>query len=66
MVAGIAGQLGPVPLAVHGVFMSTSSIFYLTANAIALATSTIAGNHLGDVSWCRNFAHNGELLRPVF
>ena len=49
MVAGIAGQLGPVPLAVHGIFMSTAGLFYLTANAIALATSTIAGNHLGDV-----------------
>ena len=49
MVAGIAGRLGPVPLAVHGIFMSTAALFYLTANAIALATSTIAGNHLGDV-----------------
>ena len=49
MVAGIAGRLGPLPLAVHGIFMSTAGLFYLTANAIALATSTIAGNHLGDV-----------------
>jgi Na+-driven multidrug efflux pump len=49
MVAGIAGRLGALPLAVHGIFMSTAGLFYLTANAIALATSTIAGNHLGDV-----------------
>eukprot|EP01035_Chromulina_nebulosa_P023397 gene23397-30322_t len=48
MVAGIAGRLGALPLAVHGIFMSTAGLFYLTANAIALATSTIAGNHLGD------------------
>lgn len=49
MVAGIAGQLGSVPLAVHGVFMNTSALFYLTAYAISLATSTIAGNYLGEV-----------------
>jgi MATE family multidrug resistance protein len=29
LAAGIAAQLGPVPLAVHGVYMSTANIFYM-------------------------------------
>lgn len=47
-ITGIAGQLGTVPLAVHGVFMSTAGLFYMAPNAFASATSTLAGNFLGD------------------
>lgn len=46
--ASIAAQLGPVPLAVHGIFCSTSSMFYLIPQATALATATLVGNALGE------------------
>ena len=45
--AGIAGQLGPVALAAHGVFMMTATLFYLAPLAIADSTSTLTGNFLG-------------------
>jgi MATE family multidrug resistance protein len=45
--ASIAAQLGPVPLAVHGIFCSTASMFYLIPQAVALATATLVGNALG-------------------
>jgi multidrug resistance protein, MATE family len=48
LVASIAGQLDPVRLATHGVFMSTCGLFYMAPQAIAGATATIAGNYLGE------------------
>jgi hypothetical protein len=56
-VAGIAGQLGPVGLATHGVFMSTASLFYQFPSAIATATTTLAGHYLGG-----NDAHNAKFM----
>jgi MATE family multidrug resistance protein len=36
-----------VPLAVHGIYMSTANIMYMVPQAIALATATLTGNALG-------------------
>lgn len=47
LMAMIAGQLGSVELATHGVFMSTCAIIYMVPQAIADATAVIAGNYLG-------------------
>jgi Na+-driven multidrug efflux pump len=47
-IASIAGKLGEVGLATHGIYMSTAGVFYLAPAAIATATSTLAGNRLGD------------------
>ena len=48
LVAGIAGQLGTLTLATHGIMTSTCGIFYTAPNSIAVATSTLAGNCLGE------------------
>jgi MATE family multidrug resistance protein len=56
-VAGIAGQLGPVGLATHGIFMSTSAFFYRFPSAIAAATASIAGKYLGE-----NDARNAKFI----
>jgi len=47
-VAGIAGQLGPIGLATHGIFMSTAALFYQFPAAISQATAILAGNYLGN------------------
>ena len=48
VMAGMAGHLGPVALATHGVFMNTASLFYNAPLAIADATSVLVGNSLGN------------------
>ena len=47
LAASIAGQLGAVGLAAHGVFMSTSGLFYMLPLSIAQATTTVAGHLIG-------------------
>ncbi len=47
LMAMIAGQLGTVELATHGVYMSTCAILYMMPQAISDATAVIAGNYLG-------------------
>lgn len=47
LMAMVAGQLGTIELATHGVFMSTCSIIYNVPMAISDATGVIAGNYLG-------------------
>ena len=47
LAASIAGQLGAVGLAAHGVFMSTSGLFYMLPLSIAQATTTVAGHVIG-------------------
>jgi len=53
-IAGIAGQLGTVGLATHGIFMATVGVFYQFPAAIAQATAILAGNYLGrnDAAGC--------------
>lgn len=48
LMAGLAGQLGDVSLATHGVYMSTCALLYMIPQSLAGATATLAGNHLGD------------------
>jgi len=54
-IAGIAGQLGAIGLATHGIFMSTAGLFYMFPAAISQATAILAGNYLGnnDASGCQ-------------
>jgi MATE family multidrug resistance protein len=54
-VAGIAGQLGAIGLATHGIFMSTAALFYQFPAAISQATAILAGNYLGnnDADGCK-------------
>lgn len=47
LAAGIAGQLGSIPLACHGIFMSTAALFYMIPQAVAFSTATLVGNALG-------------------
>ena len=47
LAASIAGQLGAVGLAAHGIFMSTSGLFYMLPLSIAQATTTVAGHIIG-------------------
>ena len=48
LAASIAGQLGAVGLAAHGIFMSTSGLFYMLPLSIAQATTTVAGHIIGE------------------
>ncbi len=47
-IASIAGRLGAVSLATHGIFMSTASFFYRFPVAISIASAILIGNRLGD------------------
>jgi hypothetical protein len=48
LMASLAGQLGEVSLATHGVYMSTCALLYMIPQSLAGATATLTGNHLGD------------------
>lgn len=49
LMAGIAGQLGAVVLATHGVYMTTCSLFYMVPQSVAEATAVLGGNFLGNM-----------------
>jgi len=47
-IASVAGKLGTIQLAAHGVFMSTAGFFYMCPAAISTASAVLVGNRLGD------------------
>jgi hypothetical protein len=67
--ASIAGRLGTLPLAIHTVFMTSASVWYMAPLGLAMAAGTLVGNHLGaGLCWLAGFvtAQSITLLLFVF